>query len=167
MKYQAITIIMLAITVVPAGIGLAEGNTDQDKRADKAVYNRLTGEIRRANAEYTRNYNRAVNEARNNDGKALAKTKAKIVALRDEVDRKTTRLLMVSLRHGWEVPNLAAETSTASSGSIAADYKKQMFAAIDGKIQETLTGEAVKLAAGVHLPVISINISTSGDRKDG
>lgn len=123
--------------------------------ADRAVYNRLVRELRTSHAELKAAYDDALAEARAGDGKARDDTKAKILALRDEIDRKTTRLLMVSVRHGWDVPDFSSEADKKAVRPPAPASRRSVFLPVDGQIRSMLAREAAQIAARVHLPVIS------------
>ena len=164
------TIIVIALLVAAGGsLYAADGGDSQS--ADRVAYNKLTREVRRSEAALKVAYNAAVEEARNNGGKASLETKAKVLALQDEVDRKATRLLLIALRHGWEVPDFTAGQPSggqAGKGKSAAkkDHKAVIFAPVDETIRTSLAKEAaavagekakeaIRLATKVRLPVIS------------
>ncbi|NOX55366.1 MAG: hypothetical protein GXP27_13200 [Planctomycetes bacterium] len=137
---------------------------DKDERADKVVFDRLVREMRQTHQKYAVAYQRAVTEARDNDGKATLETKAEILSLRDEIDRKTTRLLLIALRHGWEVPRF--DVDNPGSPEPVTSQKERIFSPVDDLIRTAFAAEARQLAAKVRLPVVSIRAAKSDKPKE-
>ncbi len=147
----------LVLAVAPV---TAMGDEDDDLQADRTEYNRMIRELRRVRANYNAAYNEAVAEARENNGEASMDTKARVLALRDEFDRKMMRLTMLALRHGWDVPTFD-DVEAAPVGSPAnstQEYREQIFSPVDSMVRSTFRIEAYRIAARLTLPVISISI---------
>jgi len=128
---------------------------DKNERTDKAAFDRLARELREVHRKYSQAYGRGVAEARENNGKATLETKATILSLRDEIDRKTTRLLLIALRHGWDVPQFNGQNRDSSAQ--ASSRKEQVFSPVDDLIRTAFAQEARQLAIKVRLPIVSIS----------
>ena len=158
------TALKMITILLAAGAAASTASAADDARetsADRAVYNRLVRELRTTHANLKSAYDDALAEARAGDGKAHADTKATVLALRDEIDRKTTRLLMVSLRHGWDVPNFSAEAEKGRPRPPALTSRESVFRPVDGQVRALLAEDAVRIAAKVRLPVISLGGASS------
>ena len=135
-----------------------------DERADKRIYDRLIREIQQVYGNYNQLCSEAVAEARKNNGAASMETKARMLGLRDELDRKRLKILMISLRHNWKSPSFADGSSNAVVS--IPDEKEEVFTPADRLIHEALAREAIKIASDVRLPVITISISTTDKEKN-
>jgi hypothetical protein len=147
--------ILLASMALSASASLVQADTeDRGSKTDRKVYSRLIQEIRRAHVELARAYKRGVDEARANNGTASTRTRAKIVSLRDEIDRKNVRLMLVADRHGWEVPEFRLEDfEKEAQEPVNTDLTDQFFPP-DPRITNVLSDEAKALAGRVRLPII-------------
>jgi len=145
----------------PAATAVANTTSrQQETTADRAVYNQLIQELRQDHLELTKVYRKAVQEARTNGGKADMETKAQVLSLRDRIDRKTTRLMLVAVRHGWSMPDFSKEIEEKPQAGqkdtvSAPSLREILFAPVDAMIQETLTKEAMQLATNLPLPVVT------------
>ncbi len=153
----------LSVIAVLAAMSAPALAADKDERADKVVFDRLVREMRQTHQKYRSAYQRAVAEARDNGGKASMEIKAAILALRDEVDRKTTRVTLIALRHGWEVPRL--DLGKPGVVKPTASRKELIFSSVDDLIRTAFAREARQLAAKVHLPVVSVKSAKSPESK--
>ena len=157
------TIKALFVIAVLAVMPTSAFAVDRDERGDKVVFDRLVREMHQTHQKYAAACQRAVTEARNNGGKAAMETKAGILSLRDEIDRRTTRLLLIALRHGWEVPRL--DRDDRGSPEPTTSRKEQIFAPVDDLIREAFAREARQMAAKVRLPVVSISTTKADEPK--
>lgn len=123
------------------------------EQADKALLYRLTRQLRRIDRDTEEMMNKAMAEARDNDGSANPQTKARLLSLRDERDRVFSRMLILSMRHGWEIPDLDAPSVTTSSRQEAQD---SVFGAIDVLVRRQFAAEARKIALQVQMPIVSL-----------
>jgi hypothetical protein len=147
--------ILAAAMALAASTSLARAQTsDQGSKTDRKVYNRLIQEIRQAHVELARAYKSGVDEARANNGTASTRTRAKIVSLRDEIDRKNVRLMLVADRHGWEVPEFRLEDFEAEAEEPVNTNLTDQFFPPDPRITNVLAEEAKALASRVKLPII-------------
>jgi hypothetical protein len=96
---------------------------------------------------------KAMNEARNNDGSAEAVTKAQLLSLRDERDRLFSRMFILSIRHGWAIPDIDKPTASRASRTEAQD---SVFGAIDTLVNRRFAAEAKRIAATLSMPVVSL-----------
>ena len=155
MKAWIVTLAAVALA------GLASPATAQQKAEkadpkDRQVYNQLISEIRTAHVKLAQSYKRGVDEARENGGQASVRTRAEIVSLRDEIDRKSVRLMLVADRHGWAVPQFRLEDfeNEAAEKEPAQVSLTDQFFPPDPRITQGLAGEAKLMAAKVYLPII-------------
>ena len=151
------TILIAAVVTITATNSFA-GST-QDERADRVVYNQLVRELRRIHNQYAMAIRKGVTQAQNNDGKASYSSKAKILALRDEFDHKMTRLTLVALRYGWNIPDFKGGPKKEVTNTVSG--KEQIFAPADALITEAFRYQAEQIALTVRLPVISVSVATT------
>ncbi len=121
--------------------------------ADKAQLYRLIRQVRRIDRDTDELMNKAMSEARSNDGSADAVTKAQLLSLRDERDRLFSRMLILSMRHGWAIPDINKPTVSTSSRKEA---EHSVFGAIDTLVNRRFAAEAKRIAATLPMPVVSL-----------
>ncbi len=158
MNRRAIAAIVLAGAMGAAAFGQDVGPpapaTPADaEQADKARLYRLTRQVRRVDRDTEKLMDQAMAEAKDNGGTASPATKAKLLSLRDERDRALARLLILSMRYGWEIPAFDEPSVTASSRQEA---EKTVFGAIDVLVQRRFAGDARRIAGVARLPVVSL-----------
>jgi len=145
-------VVLLAVSVTRAGVQTGQ----EDATADKSRYHRLLREIKSVEADYHKVQNQAFIEAKS-EGKASLETKSRLLALSDKRRRIMDRLLLLSLRHGWDLPD--PEMPTASGTTRPLDDKERVFAPADEIIKEKFAQEAQRIAAKIRLPVISVTLA--------
>ncbi|MFP4054535.1 MAG: hypothetical protein ACLFV7_11810 [Phycisphaerae bacterium] len=156
----------IACTLAMAVLGgalpaAAAGSIDVEKK-DRQVYNRLVGELREAYRQLAGMYDKAVVEARNNEGTASVSTRAKVLRLKDEIDLKSVRLMLVADRHGWEVPKFTVEQFRGQKPQQEISAADQLLPPDDARIARALEGQAVELASKIQLPVITLSEGLGG-----
>ena len=151
------TILIAAVVTITATNSFA--GSIQDERADRVVYNQLVRELRRIHNQYAMAIRKGVTQAQNNDGKASYSSKAKILALRDEFDHKMTRLTLVALRYGWNIPDFKGGPKKEVTNTVSG--KEQIFAPADALITEAFRYQAEQIALTVRLPIISVSVATT------
>jgi len=157
-----------AFLVLVAGLltclsGLA---AEPEQAQDKVVFDQLADELRELHAKAGGTLTKALAEARDNGGEASLSTKADVLAIRDQIDRKTSRLTLISLRHGWEVPRFAAEKKEQKAVD-PTSRKDEIFGAVDHMIRAAFSREAAQIAAKVRLPVISVKAEGKEAKDNG
>ena len=125
-------------------------STDQ---ADRAQLYRLIRQVRRIDRDSEQLMDQAMAEARNNGGSADPVTKARMLSLRDQRDRLFSRMLILSMRHGWEIPDFDKPTVKRSSRQ---ESEQSVFGAIDVLVHRRFAADARRLAATLPLPVVSL-----------
>jgi len=139
--------------ILGSSLALADLNSNsKDVIADKALYQRLLREIDSVDAEYSRAMRQAILETRE-DGKASLETQSNLLALSDKRDRIVNRVTLLSLRHGWDIPN--ADRLSANTAQIA-DARKRVFEPAEQMIKQKFAQDARRIAKIVNLPVVSI-----------
>ena len=123
------------------------------EQADRALLYRLIRQVRRIDRDSEELMLQAMAEARNNGGSAEPETKARILSLRDERDRLFSRLLILSMRHGWEIPDFDKPTVSRSSRQEA---QHSVFGAVDSMVNKRFAANARRIAATLSLPVVSL-----------
>ena len=164
MRLRSIHMMMIvALATVPAGPVLAQdtgpgaaATPTGTEHADRALLYRLVRQVRRIDRDTDEIMNKAMAEARDNDGKAHPETKAKMLSLRDERDRLFARMLILSMRHGWEIPAFDKPTVQRSSRQEA---EHSVFGAADELVKRRFRAEAKRIAEMVWLPVVSLESS--------
>ena len=121
--------------------------------ADKAQLYRLIRQVRRIDRDTDELMDKAMSEARSNGGSADAVTKAQLLSLRDERDRLFSRMLILSMRHGWAIPDIDKPTVSKSSRKEA---EHSVFGAIDTLVNRRFAAEAKRIAATLPMPVVSL-----------
>ena len=150
---STIKVILIVVVVTVTSSSSFAGNT-QDEQADRVVYNQLSRELQRVHSQYAMAIRKGVAQAQNNDGKASYSSKAQILALRDEFDRKMTRLTLIALRHGWEILDFKGGPRKEVTHTVSG--KEQIFAPADALITEAFKYQAEQIAITIRLPVISV-----------
>ena len=163
--------IMFGLMVLTVNTTWASVQTDrEDAAADRSRYQSLLREIQSVEADYHRFQNQAFIEAKT-DGDASLETKSRLLALSDKRQRIMDRLLLLSLRHGWDIPD--PEMPAASGTPQVLDEKQRIFAPADEIIRQKFAEEARRIAARIKLPVISVasigqpERNVRGGRTDG
>ena len=151
-----------SITSLGAGLLLAavvtasspqSGTTQARRQADLVTYNRLLTQVKHIDRDYTQTLNRAMRQARANDGQSDLKTLADLLALRDNRDRVMARLTILGLRHVWDLPDSQSAFSTAAIQVRTAG--QQVFEPAEQIIKARFAEEAEQIAAAIKLPVIT------------
>ncbi len=163
------TMSTLLTAAVLLGLSAAARADDAPAKEDRAVYRQLIDDIRDAHVRLARAYRRAVDEARDNNGASEQRTRAEIITLREEIDRKNVRLMLVADRHGWEVPQFSLEDvseedladETSGDGSFGEIFPQ------DPMIIDALAAEARDVAAKVALPIVQVAQTTGKGDDDG
>ncbi len=163
MKHATFALIAAAMLM---GLTAPAGADDDVEKKDRQVYNMLIKEVRAGYRKLASAYDKAVVEAREGDGQASTQTRAEILGLKDTIDMKSVRLMLVADRHGWEVPSFSIEDFKGTKPAPKLSAVDQLLPA-DPMVTEALNGEAVKLASGIQLPLISITVGdgASDDRR--
>ncbi len=126
-------------------------------QADRAQLYRLVRKVRRIDRDSEQLMDQAMAEARSNGGSADPVTKARMLSLRDERDRLFSRMLILSMRHGWEIPDIDKPTVNRSSRQ---ESVESVFGAIDVLVTRRFAADARRLTATLPLPVISLESMT-------
>ena len=164
MKLLIATLALMGVLMTSAAEVMAAGENSQTK-ADRATYNQLVRELQKTHRDLTNAWTKATTEARSNGGQASDVTKARVLSLRDSVDRKTTRLLLIALRHGWDVPDFSTEQNNDGTARKASTGKQELFAPVDEMVRSVLAVEAAEVASKIELPVITITGSTKTENQ--
>lgn len=139
--------------------GIAPRVRAEDERVDRARYDKLVEQARLADAQFVTAFREAVDEARKNDGEASLDARNKVLAARDARDRLVTRILILSQRHGWDVPSFdpptqGAGADSAGSSARASSQKEMVFEPAAQLIRERFAEESRSMARAVKLPLI-------------
>ncbi len=144
---------LLLCPLAAAQTNAATAAAQSTQKADKALLNRLIRQVRRIDRDTEELMDKAMNEARNNGGSAEAMTKAHLLSLRDERDRLFSRMFILSIRHGWAIPDIDKPTAIRSSRRAA---EHSVFGAIDTLVNRRFAAEAKRIAATLSMPVVSL-----------
>ena len=125
----------------------------QENTTDKTKYRSLLREIKTVEAEYTVVQSQAVKEVKR-DGSAALETKSRLQGLEDKRNRIMDRLLLLSLRYGWDIPD--RNMPTDQSVNEPTDERDRIFAPADEIIKKMFVKEAREIAGKIQLPLISI-----------
>ena len=108
----------------------------EDTTVDRSRYQSLLREIQSVEADYQKLQNQAFVEAKTK-GDASLETKSRLLALSDKRQRIMDRLLLLSLRHGWDIPD--PEMPAVSGTPQVLDEKQRIFAPADEIIKQNPT----------------------------
>jgi len=154
-------IILIAVIAVLVGTSISFADS-ADVRADRSRYEGLLREIRKIDAEYSQVLKKAMEEAKEKDnGSASLETKSRLLALTEKRDRTINRLTILSLRHGWEMP----DTSTPEATEQIPDERQRVFEPAEQIIKDTFSKEASRIAKTVALPLVPLESQQQNDKK--
>ena len=159
MKRSWIAWTLAAVCLLGAALSADAGQEVQKK--DRQVYDRLVKELRQAYRQLAGAYDKAVLEARDNEGTASTTTRAEVLKLKDEIDLKSVRLMLVADRHGWEVPKFTVEQFRGQASQPTVSAADQLLPPSDPVIRQGLSSQAVTLAAKIQLPIITLSSELS------
>ncbi len=134
----------------PAG---GQGDTRR-READLVTYNRLLQEYKQVDRDYAQAVDKAMIQARRSGGQAHLETMAAILSFRDRRDRLTARLIVLSLRHGWDLP-ASTPGGTVRPASVPTG-REQVFRPAERIIKSRFADEALRVARAIKLPVIRV-----------
>ena len=154
MRPSTLAIIMMFSIALTAASAFAQS---AGERADRATFNRLTQQIQRVDAEYAEAMRRAMDEARESSGSASTSTQADLLSLRDERDRLMNRLLLISVRHGWDIPDF--NTPATPEAEPVVTERDRIFAPAQDAIRSRFKEEARDIASHLSLPIISLQLT--------
>ena len=164
-NWNRIVMTLLAV-LFSSGLAFAADERDErvEKARDKAAYDQLVGQVRQVEGEYKQLLSLGMKEARESNGSASLATQSKIIAAREKRDRLLNRLLVVSLRWGWDMPDFNATDSTGGAVATVRTQADQVFEPAASVIKANFAKEAVRIAETVKLPVISLpqNVKQGG-----
>lgn len=121
-----------------------------ERRSDQVVYRQLARDIQRIDRQYAKVLETAKAEARNS-GKQNLELEAELLGLRDRRDRSMDRLMLLALRHGWEIPDFTPDASPSRASG-----KEAIFAGSRTIIREEMKREADEIASELWLGVITL-----------
>jgi len=149
-----ITVVLALLVLSLPSVTFAQTNEKaKSVQADKGRYKQLLRDIKKIDAEFTKVRNQAVAEAKK-DGKASLETKSRLIALSDKRDRYLNRIMLISLRHGWEMPS--SEVPDTNNSQFQSE-KEEIFQAANDMIKQQFEQEARQIAKTIALPIISKN----------
>jgi len=151
-----IKVITLVSVVWTAAFAFAESNVDERSlQADKARYQRLLRDIQAIDSECNEVLEGAVAETKKY-GKASLELKSRLIGLRNKRDRCMNRLMLISLRHGWEMPDAKVQKVQNAADEMIKSEREQLFESADSMLKERFAQQARQIASKVILPVISM-----------
>lgn len=154
-------IILTAVIAILIGTSISFADS-ADVRADRSRYEGLLRDIRKIDAEYSQILKKAMQEAKEKDnGSASLETKSRLLALTEKRDRAINRLTILSLRHGWEMP----DTSTPEATAQIPDERQRVFEPAEQIIKDTFSKEASRIAQTVTLPLVPLESQQQNDKK--
>jgi hypothetical protein len=153
---------MLITTAVLLVASSVQAMTDtRDSITDKTKYRSLIREIKLVETDYAKAQNLAVNEVKR-DGGASLETKSRLQNFEGRRNRIMDRLLMLSLRYGWDIPDRNMPIDKSVSESMG--ERDRIFASADEIIKKKFVNEAREIASRLKLPLISIKIADHGKK---
>jgi len=125
---------------------------------ERATYRGLVRDIRRIDGEYEQLLGASIEEAKSSEsGTVGLERQAELINLRDERDRLLQRLQLLSLRHGWDMPDFEAGSEAADEdGADGLSEKEQVFASAADEIRTRAAREARMIAERISLPITPV-----------
>ena len=120
---------------------------------DRQLFDRLARDMKQIDMQSSELMDKAVSAARRDSGHVTLETKARLLSMRDQRDRLHARLLILSARHDWAVPELKTRTVKITN---AKEINDRVFSSIDVLVRRRLTLEAAHIVERVTLPVVSM-----------
>ena len=154
-KSMSLLGVLSLVLVLSASAG---GQGTVTEHSDQITYNRLLTQVKQLDQQYARELDKAMSIARRRGGEADLETKARLLSLRDHRDRLMSRLTMLSLRHGWELPYSGPE-AVANAVAAAPAAHREVFQGADHIINARFEAEAARIAQTVELPMIAPPVS--------
>ena len=151
--FRSITLVgvLTSVLLLSASAG---GQSEATKYSDQITYNRLLTQVKQLDQQYNLEMAKAMNVARQRGGDAGLESKARILSLRDQRDRIMSRLTMLALRHGWELP-FTGPAGAATPAAAVPEPHPEVFQGADHIIKARFQEEAARIARAVELPVIA------------
>lgn len=163
-KMTLIKVVTLVSVVWTAAF--AENNVDgKSLQADKARYRRLLRDIQAIDSERNDVLEQAVAETKEY-GKASLEPKSRLIALRNKRDRCMNRLMLISLRHGWKMPDTKVQKVQNVADDRIKSEKEQLFESADSMIKEKFAQQARQIASKLILPVISMRTKEQSKKEN-
>jgi hypothetical protein len=155
-----ITSLVMSVTLFASPTLFAD---EPEQRGDRAIYQRLIREIREVDAQFASVVDKAMKQARQNNGDAELETQAELLALRDKRDRLMNRFTLIALRWGWEIPDF--DDPTSGKAAPVTDPKDDVFDPARRIIKGRFKQEALRIARSLELPVIPLRAPEAKGRK--
>ena len=142
-------------TLVMTVAAVAQAAADSHENAvDKTRYRALIREVQSVEVELSKIQDLAVKEVKQ-QGEASLETKSNLQSLENKRNRLMDRLLMLSLRYGWDIPDRNAPVNSSVKDST--EERDRIFAPADEIIKKRFAQEAREIAGQLKLPLISLH----------
>ena len=145
----AIASLLLAAFAFTAGAQEDQGRERRDARR----FRELQTDLRTSADRETKLLAEAVEQARDNQGKAEPSTLAELTNVMEQKDRLHHHLRELALRNGWDVPEEGegAAAETAPTGALG-----RMVGRATAAVQAELAEEAREIASRLELPLLPL-----------
>lgn len=145
------------------GVSLAQpagsaGPAQSEVDAAKADFEAMRREILRIDSNISKQTAKALDEARTGGGQADPETVAQLLSMRDQRDRVFNRMLVLSTRYGFEMPNMSPESRAEEN---TRRPPTNPFEPLQAQLRSQIRAEAILLATSVRMPVISLDPAIS------
>jgi len=142
------------------GVSLAQptGPAQSEVDAARADFESMRREILRIDSNISKQTAKALNEARTGGGQADPETVAQLLSMRDQRDRVFNRMLVLSTRYGFEMPNMSPESRAEEN---TRRPPTNPFEPLQAQLRSQIRAEAILLATSVRMPVISLDPAIS------
>lgn len=123
------------------------------ERRDARRFRELQTELRDATERESSLLSKAVDQARDDQGRAEPSTLAELTNVLDEKDRLLHHLRELALRNGWPVPDPDADKA---AGPVPGGPLGRMVSRATAAVRAALAEEARAIAARLELPLIPL-----------
>jgi len=148
-----LTILLLLALFFTSSVATAQ--SAKGERADRATFNTLIAQLRHLHHDYAKVLSIGMDEARDS-GEASASSQANLLAIQAKIDRRNSRLILISVRHGWDIPDFKKSTVSTTVSDGSKTETDRIFAPAQHAFKSRFRQEAVEIASLIRLPIISI-----------
>ncbi len=151
LKSFAVLGALVTVLTLSTSVG---GQSNASALTDQITYNRLLTQVNQLDHQYAAEMQNAMSIARQHGGEPDLETKARLLSIRDQRDRIMSRLTLLALRHGWDLPYGGSNGKSTAATPPPVPHQ-EVFEAADHLIRARFKQEAARIARTVDLPMVA------------